>query len=133
MKYLLDTHTLLWTLLETDKIPSHVREVIEDRKNEIYVSTISLWEIALKTAIGKMDFENFDIEKIPNYIEKIGFGVIELSAREAVESARLPAHANHKDPFDRILVWQSITRKMIFISKDRRVEEYARDGLKHLW
>ncbi len=72
MKYLLDTHTLLWSLLDTKKLSKKVREILENRINEIYVSTIALWEIALKSSIGKLEFENLKIEKLPTYIEKTG-------------------------------------------------------------
>ncbi|MFZ4615645.1 MAG: type II toxin-antitoxin system VapC family toxin, partial [Rectinemataceae bacterium] len=55
MKYLLDTHTLLWSLLDTKRLSKKAREILENRANEIYVSTIALWEIALKSSIGKLD------------------------------------------------------------------------------
>lgn len=133
MKYLIDTHALLWTIVETNRLSDRARQVIEERKNEICVSTISLWEIALKHSIGKLDLENLNIEKIPGYIEKMGMIIIELSAQEAIECMRLPMRSDHKDPFDRILIWQAISRKMIFISKDIKIRGYEKEGLKHLW
>lgn len=133
MKYLLDTHTLLWSLLDTKKLSKKVREILENRINEIYVSTIALWEIALKSSIGKLEFENLKIEKLPTYIEKTGYKIIELEKIEAVSYINLSVKEAHKDPFDRIMIWQAIVRNMIFLTKDKKIEEYQSDGLKHLW
>jgi PIN domain nuclease of toxin-antitoxin system len=133
MKYLLDTHTLLWSLLDTKRLSKKVREILENRVNEIFVSTIALWEIALKSSIGKLEFENLNIEKLPSYIEKTGYKIIDLDKIEAVSFIKLSINDNHKDPFDRIMIWQAISRNMTFITKDKKMEEYENDGLKHLW
>ena len=133
MKYLLDTHALLWTLLDSQKLSKAARIIIENRKNEILVSSISLWEISLKASIGKLEIDDLDIEKIPNYMEKMGIGIIELNAKEAIESGRLPFHSEHKDPFDRMLIWQAISRRMQLVSKDQRMKSYEADGLKLVW
>ena len=133
MKYLLDTHTLIWTLLDPEKLSKVARQLIESKKNEIYVSSVSFWEIALKSSIGKLEFEDLENIKIPGYIEKMGIGMIELNSKEAIESGALPFHGTHKDPFDRILIWQAISRKLHLISKDEKMREYEVDGLKHSW
>lgn len=133
MKYLLDTHTLLWSILDTKKLSKKVKEILENRTNEISVSTIALWEIALKSSIGKLEFENLNIERLPFYIEITGYSIIDLDKIEAVSYTKLPLKENHKDPFDRIMIWQAISRNMIFITRDKKMEEYQNDGLKHLW
>lgn len=133
MKCLLDTHAILWTLLEPTKLSRVARRTIENANDEIYVSSVSLWEIAFKSSIGKLEFEEVDIGTIPGYIEKMGIGILELGAQEAIESGRLPFHERHKDPFSRVLVWQAIARRMHFISKDDRMNEYLSDGLKLIW
>jgi len=133
MKYLLDTHVLLWSLLDTRKLSKRVSETLENRKNEIYVSTVTFWEVALKSSIGKLEFENLNIDKIPSYVEKTGYKTIELGQMEAIEFGRLPLKERHKDPFDRILIWQAISRKMILLSKDERMKEYETEGLRYIW
>ena len=119
--------------MEPSKLSKMAKQVIENKKNEILVSSVNLWEISLKASIGKLEFEDLEIESIPGYIEKMRIGIIELNAKEAIEFGRLPFHGNHKDPFDRILIWQAISRKMHLISKDERMKDYECDGLKHIW
>ena len=66
MKYLLDTHTFIWSIMDSSKLSEKVRTIIENPNNEIFVSGITFWEIAIKTQIGKMKFENFNILHLPN-------------------------------------------------------------------
>ena len=63
MKYLLDTHTFIWSVMDSSKLSESVKEIIQNPDNEIFVSGISFWEIAIKTQIGKMKFENFNIRQ----------------------------------------------------------------------
>ena len=123
MKYLLDTHVLLWSLLETGKLSKKARDILESKKNEILVSSLSLWEVSLKVSLGKMDFENLEVEDLPGTIEKMGYGIITLEPGEAAKYKNLPSRADHKDPFDRMLIWQAITRDLVLVSKDKKVRE----------
>ena len=132
MKLLLDTHVLLWTIGETNALSDKIIQEIKNPSNIILVSAVSLWEIALKYSLGKLTVD-FDIQKIPEYCEKMSFELIPLNPVEALESLHLPQKINHKDPFDRMLIYQCITSSYTFVSKDRRIEQYKKDGLKLIW
>ena len=131
-KLMLDTHVLLWAIGNSDGLLPQVVKIISDRKNEVYVSAISLWEIALKQSIGKLEL-NFVIEDIPKYCEKMGLELIPLMPLDALGFLKLPVKKNHKDPFDRMLVYQCIIGNYYLISKDDKMKLYEDDGLKCIW
>jgi PIN domain nuclease of toxin-antitoxin system len=131
--YLLDTRTFIWAALETKKIKKDIREIIVRKENEICVSTVSFWEISLKTRIGKFSFDTVDIKNFPQYARDMGFSIIDLKERETITFHELPLKENHNDPFDRMLLWQAIVNGMALISKDDKFEQYKIDGLKLIW
>ena len=131
MKLLLDTHTLLWTIGKTDELPEKVIREIKSSSNDVLVSAVSLWKIALKHSIGKLLID-FDPLKIPEYCEIMGFELIPLSPAEALNSLRLP-QKSHKDPFDRMLIYQCIRNNYTLVSKDDKIEIYKNEGLNYLW
>jgi len=75
MRLLLDTHTLLWSIGKTNELSKKVIEEIKNTENEIFVSAVSLWEIALKCSLGKL-IVSFNVNKIPEYCQKMGFTLI---------------------------------------------------------
>jgi len=107
LKLLLDTHTLLWAIGKTDELSETVIHAIKNPDNEILVSAVSLWEIALKYSLGKLSVD-FDIERIPEYCKQMDFSLIPLEPLDALSALRLPQKQNHKDPFDRMLIYQCI-------------------------
>ena len=133
MIYLLDTHTFIWTTLETDKLSENCKNIISNKSNEICVSTVSFWEIALKTGMKKFSFKNVNIKKFPQLARDMDLTVIDMQENEAITFHELPLKENHKDPFDRMLIWQAITKNMIMISKDGLFKQYKEDGLKLVW
>jgi len=130
---LLDTHTFIWTTLQTNNLSKKSREIISNRNNEVCVSTVSFWEISLKTKINKFSFENININNLPQYAKNMGFTIIDMQENETITFHELPLKKNHKDPFDRMLIWQAITKNMTMISKDESFEQYKKDGLKLIW
>ena len=132
MKYLLDTHTLLWVLFEDEKLSKKAKDVIRNPENEIYVSLITYWEIALKYDIGKLELENITPEEIPHKAKEINIDTLEISESEVSTYFKLPK-IKHKDPFDRLIIWQAINKNITLISKDKNIEEYKAFGLKLLW
>jgi len=132
MKYLLDTHILLWILFEDEKLSEKVREVIRDPDNEIYVSTITYWEISLKYSIGKIELDEITPEELPEKAKEIGIKTLGVSEYEASTFYKLPK-IKHKDPFDRLIIWQAINRNITLISKDKEIRDYQKFGLKILW
>lgn len=131
MSYLLDTHYLLWAIVDSKKISKKIRDLITDPEQPIFISTISLWEISLKSALGKMEISGFKPEEIQEICTKIGFEIIELSAADSSSYHHLKA-SHHKDPFDRMLIWQAIRNNYILISADDEISKYRSEGLNIL-
>jgi PIN domain nuclease of toxin-antitoxin system len=133
MIYLLDTHAFIWATLDTVRLSKNVKEIISNRNNEIIVSTITFWEITLKASIEKLTFEKIDIGDFPKYAREMGFMIMELKERETITFHKLPLKENHKDPFDRMLIWQAITNNVVLLSKDNLMKQYEENGLKIVW
>jgi PIN domain nuclease of toxin-antitoxin system len=129
MIYLLDTHYLIWTITDTGKLSGKVRERITNPDNRIMVSTISFWEISLKSSLGKLEIKGFSPEELPGFCVQMGFDIVPLSARDSSTYHQLKA-TYHKDPFDRMLIWTAITNGYTFISVDANVKRYVSEGLK---
>jgi PIN domain nuclease of toxin-antitoxin system len=132
MKYLLDTHTLLWTIGKSKNLSSNANKAIKNHENEIFVSAVSLWEISIKCRIGKLSIDGLELEELLDLIEKMEFELISLTPEESISYGKLD-EPNHKDPFDRMLIWQAIQRKMVLISKDTKFSQFEKYGLKLLW
>jgi PIN domain nuclease of toxin-antitoxin system len=132
MTYLLDTHSFLWAIFSPDKLSKSARETIKDRENEIAVSVVTFWEISLKYALGKLDLVSIKPEDLPGAAEKAGIDILQITPQEAASFHNLP-RLTHKDPFDRLIIWQAIQRNMPLISKDREFKDYRKFGLKINW
>jgi PIN domain nuclease of toxin-antitoxin system len=129
MKYLLDTHYLIWAITETSKLSKKVKIILENPKNTIFVSAISFWEISLKYSLGKLDLGPFQPENFPTAWEEMGCEIINLNAEtSSTYHQLLPKY--HKDPFDRMLIWQAIKNNYTLISDDINVQKYVTEGLK---
>ncbi len=133
MKYLLDTHTFIWSVMDSKKLSEKVKDIIEDSDNEILVSGISFWELTIKTQLGKMKFENFNILHLPNIATQYGFSVFTPTSYDYVTFSELPAVENHKDPFDRMLIHTALRNNLILLSKDSCFDKYIDFGLQLLW
>jgi PIN domain nuclease of toxin-antitoxin system len=133
MKLLLDTHVILWSIGKSDELSPRVIKEIENTSNRILISAISLWEIALKYTKGKIIIGSFDIKDIPKYCKKMGFELIPLDPIEALNCLQLPQKENHKDPFDRMLIYQCIQNNCTLVSRDSKTKLYKTDGLKYIW
>ena len=129
MKYLLDTHYLIWVIADTQKIPRKVRDLIVDRENEILISAISLWEISLKFSLGKLDIYGFSPEDIPSLCNKMGFDLLSLTAK-VTSTYHLLEAIHHKDPFDRMLIWEALSNDYVLVSADTNMKKYITSGLK---
>ena len=132
LKLLLDTHTLLWAIGKTSELSKTVIHEVKNPNNEILVSAVSLWEIALKSSIGKLVVD-FDIKDIPEYCNRMEFELIRLEPLDALNSIQLPRKKNHKDPFDRMLIYQCIKNNYTLVSRDTKIRVYQKDGLKLMW
>ncbi len=132
MKYLLDTHVLLWSIGKSQELSGEALELLEDSSNEIFVSSISLWEVSLKYSLGKLVLGSIGPEDIPSYCNRLGYQILPIGPIEASTYHKLERFNNHKDPFDRMLIHQCIQMKMILISRDARMDQYEKQGLKHI-
>jgi len=131
--YLLDSHSFLWSIDEHEKLSRLAFEIILNRNNTIYVSSVTFWEISLKTALGKLSLANYTPLKLLKIVQgPMGFVLLPLSPVEAATFYQLPL-SRHKDPFDRMLIWQAISRELVLISKDVQFENYQEYGLETLW
>jgi PIN domain nuclease of toxin-antitoxin system len=132
MKLLLDTHTFIWTILDTVRLPRSVFEAIRNENNDISISSVSYWEISIKYRLGKIDLYNLSTaDLIPSAI-KMGFTSVELAPEEAVSQHQLLENT-HFDPFDRMLAWQAISRKLTLVSGDKEFKRFEKEGLKLFW
>lgn len=132
MNCLVDTHCLLWSLIEPQRIEKPVQAILESDEHVKYVSSVSFWEISLKYALGKLELEGTTPEEILETSGESGFELLQLDPREAATSYQLPKIADHKDPFDRMLIWQCIQRDLTMVSSDPRMREYKGFGLRLL-
>lgn len=130
--YLLDTHVFLWATARSKNLPSTVAAAIEDTDNDVFVSAVSFWEIAIKVRAGKLDIGRHDPADLPSRAAEIGFNLLDLESSEAASMGQL-AENTHFDPFDRMLVWQAINRKFTLVSADTTLKRFKKDGLKLLW
>lgn len=129
MKYLIDTHILLWLLFSPKKLSRDYKSIILDANNQVFVSLISFWEISLKFSLGKLQLSNITPDKLPKIVEKSGIKTLDLSAETLSSFYSLPK-LKHKDPFDRMIIWEAITNKCKLISVDKDFEKYKPYGLQ---
>ena len=119
MKILIDTHIFLWAISNPKKISKSKRKLIESLANTIYVSSISITEMMIKASVGKLKV-NYDPIVIA---EQSGFEFLDWTAKDALMLKDLPFH--HKDPFDRMLISQSINNNISIITNDDKFELYG--------
>ena len=131
--YLLDTHVLLWSIGQSDLLSDTARALIRDRVNEVVVSSVSLWEISLKYGIGKLVLGSMAPDDIPGYCDSLGFRILGLDPGSASTYHTLPRIAEHRDPFDRMLVHQCIRQRASLVTRDSRLAHYERYGLARIW
>jgi len=132
MNFLVDTHVLIWSIGSSEKLSVKVKHVLEDPNNNIFVSAISFWEISLKYALGKFPLNGLTPDDLPKLSTEIGFKLIPLSPVDGATFHQFNING-HRDPFDRILMWQAVRQGMTLISKDRNIALFADSGLKVLW
>jgi PIN domain nuclease of toxin-antitoxin system len=128
MKYLLDTHTLLWALLEDELISPRCRKLILSPENEFLVSAASAWEIATKHRIGKLPQAEVLLDGFVPTIAAAGYLLLPISVEDALRAGSFPGA--HKDPFDRLLAAQSIHRNIPLLSNDKQLDVFS---VRRIW
>ena len=122
MRILLDTHLLLWAVGGSDRLPNSVRKELEDPSNTLFCSTASLWEIAIKTMLRCPDFA-IDIRAFREALRSMSVDELQLAGDHIESLLDLPDL--HRDPFDRLLVAQSLAEPMSLWTNDRLVTQYS--------
>ncbi|MCL2656337.1 MAG: type II toxin-antitoxin system VapC family toxin [Betaproteobacteria bacterium] len=122
MNLLLDTHVALWAISDSPKLPQQARELIRSPKTTVWISTASVWEIAIKHALGRGDMPISSQDAL-GYFRESGYRLLAIEPEHAVAVEELPAH--HQDPFDRILVAQALSEPMRLMTHDPVVARYS--------
>lgn len=119
MRLLLDTHIFCWSFYEPQRISRGTRELM-NQAEEVFVSSVSIWEIAIKVRLGKMGAEP---KELFDQIAKNGFEELPMLSKHALFVANLPLH--HADPFDRMLIAQAICEPLHLLTADAQLKQYS--------
>jgi len=130
MRYLLDTHTLLWFDSAPEKLSSKVLKILLNEDNELYLSHVSLWEIQIKHQLGKLQLETDLKALIEAQQQTNALELLEIKPEHIYALASLPSH--HRDPFDRMLISQAMAEQMPLITIDKKIALYQ-DQVKWIW
>lgn len=122
MRFLLDTHTVLWCFNASSSLSAKTKRLIEDGGNEILVSAASAWEIATKVRLGKLPTGEELVSDFDRYLARLGFDPLPISLQHAVRAGRLAGE--HRDPFDRMLIAQAQAEDLPILSNDRIFDSY---------
>ena len=117
-RLLLDTHTLLWWLSDVERLSEETHATIADPHNDVFVSAITGWEIAVKQAKGRLVAP----DNLSVLVEERGFTPLPLTFQHAEQAGRLPMH--HRDPFDRFLIAQARAEGLILVTRDGHIRQY---------
>jgi PIN domain nuclease of toxin-antitoxin system len=122
MRLLVDTHLLLWAAARSRRLPKEARLLLEEPANEVFFSAASLWEIVIKAALRKPDFK-VDVTLLRPALSEMGFAELPISGTHAERLGSLPPI--HRDPFDRMLVAQSLAEPLVLLTNDGVLADYG--------
>jgi PIN domain nuclease of toxin-antitoxin system len=123
LKLLLDTHVLLWAAIDPTRIAPDCRAAIEDGANEVWVSVVSAWEIAIKQSLGKLELARPAEHWVPEVLQKTGFDSLSVDLAAALRVRALPWH--HRDPFDRLIVAQALEAGFVLATRAGHLNAYG--------
>ncbi|MEG4289371.1 type II toxin-antitoxin system VapC family toxin [Microcoleus sp. C2C3] len=127
MRLLLDTHTFIWYVTDNPRLSAHVKLLIENENNEKLVSIASIWEMAIKHSIGRLNFSLPFMEFVGQQLTVSNIGLLEINLQHIEVVASLPLH--HRDPFDRLIIAQSMAEQIPILSVDAIFDAYASAGV----
>jgi PIN domain nuclease of toxin-antitoxin system len=128
MKYLLDTHALLWLTTNQPQLSQKVKDIYLNVENEILLSAASLWELAIKSSLGKIHFEKGLEAFIDVHVKGNNIEILKIEIPHVIRIEKLPFH--HRDPFDRLIIAQAIENNLRIISSDKTFDKYK---IKRIW
>ena len=132
MKLLLDTHAFLWAAFSPRKLSARARAAVVDSENAVAVSSLSFWELSLKFSLGKITLEGCTPDELPEVARQMRLDILQADAADMASFHGLPRLA-HKDPFDRMIIWQAIRKGRALVSKEAAFEAYKDRGLSVCW
>lgn len=127
MNILLDTHTVLWYLQGNLSLSTNARTIIEQKENALYFSIASLWEIAIKQGLGKLQLQR-PFRDLEPALSQLSIRILPIAFADTEAYLTLPLH--HRDPFDRMLVSQAINHSLRLVSQDTQLDAYP---IERLW
>lgn len=122
MDYLIDTHVVIWAISDVKKLSLKSKNILEDKLNKCFVSIVSLWEIGIKYSLGRLEL-SVELSEIFSIIKQSGLEILPVSPDHILSGSKLEFH--HNDPFDRLLIGQAISEKLIILSKDKEFKKYG--------
>ena len=122
MKILLDTHALLWIIMDDDRLSNVSREVFLDTNNSLYFSIISLWEICIKRSLNKLTLKDGWLQLIQKEMKNNSIQWLPVEINHCVKIGELPFL--HRDPFDRMLIAQAMSENLSILTRDSRFSDY---------
>jgi PIN domain nuclease of toxin-antitoxin system len=125
---LLDTHTLLWSVINPESLSRRASRIIDDVSSELVVSAASAWEIATKVRLGKLPRAEVFERDFLNVVRQLGYALLPIDAETALRAGRLIA--DHGDPFDRIIAAQALALDVPVISKDPKLDAFS---VRRIW
>ena len=123
MKYLLDTEVWLWSLSEPDRLNDETRNLLARSGEELFLSAASSWEIAIKSALGKLPLPEPPASYVPKRMEAQGIRALAIEHSHALRVYALPHH--HRDPFDRLIIAQAEAERMTILTADAAFRQYS--------
>lgn len=127
MNLLLDTHTYIWFSADKPELSSTVKQLVEDSQNASFISIASLWEMSIKISLGKLSIDK-DFKEVIKDLSESGIGILPISFEHVLKSSTLAFH--HRDPFDRIIIAQSLCEGMKLLSADTIFDDYR---VERIW
>lgn len=118
---LIDTQSFIWFAENDPKLSASARDIMEDKGNNLFISIASLWEIVIKSSLGKLELKK-DIPDVINSVSQSGFYILPIKPPHLITLLGLPYH--HKDPFDRLIISQAITENTPIVSSDENFDAY---------
>jgi len=122
MKYLLDTHAIIWYFEDSSELPQKVAALVDSPEISIYICSVSLWEIAIKINIGKLKL-NLAFGELLDNIKSRDFNILQIEDKHLKGLSKLPFL--HKDPFDRLIISSAIAEDLTIITVDSNIQNYA--------
>ena len=121
MRYLIDTHVVVWLAKDSIELPLKIKELAKQSENDIFICSVSLWEIAIKANLGKLDLK-LPLVNFLNDIKAGGFNIMQIEDEYLNRLSKLPQI--HKDPFDRLIIATALSENLTIITADENIHKY---------